>query len=71
MTPYEKPMDCGNQKDVHWAEISQKAGSGIKITSDKNLMQVTALPYTDEEMEKTEYRIDLPQSSATVLCISH
>jgi beta-galactosidase len=71
MTPYEKPMDCGNHEDVRWAEISQKAGAGIKVTSDKDLMQITALPYTDEEMEKTEYRIDLPKSRATVLCISH
>ena len=72
MTPYEKPMDCGNHEDVRWAEILQKdGGSGIKVTGDKDLMQITALPYTDEEMEKTEYRIDLPQSSATVLCISH
>ena len=71
MTPYEKPMDNGNHEDVRWTEISQKAGTGIKVTSDKDLMQITALPYTDEEMEKTEYRIDLPQSSATVLCISH
>lgn len=71
MTPYEKPMDCGNHEDVRWAEISKKDGLGVKVTSDKNLMQITALPYTDEEMEKKEYRIDLPQSSATVLCISH
>ena len=71
MTPYEKPMDCGNHEDVRWAEISQKDGGGIKVTSDKDLMQITALPYTDESMEKTEYRIDLPKSSATVLCISH
>jgi len=70
-TPYEKPMDCGNHEDVRWASIFQKNGTGIKVTSDKNLMQITALPYTDEELEKPEYKIDLPTSSATVLCISH
>lgn len=71
MTPYEKPMDCGNHEDVRWAEISQKGGAALKITSDKDLMQFTAIPYADEQMENVEYRIDLPQSSATVLCISH
>jgi beta-galactosidase len=71
MTPYEKPMDCGNHEDVRWATIFQKGGAGINVTSDKDLMQITALPYTDEELEKPEYKIDLPQSSATVLCISH
>jgi beta-galactosidase len=64
-------MDNGNHEDVRWAEISQKGGAALKVTSDKDLMQFTAIPYTDEEMEKVEYRIDLPQSSATVLCISH
>jgi len=71
MTPYEKPMDCGNHEDVRWVSISQKSGTGIRVTSDKNLMQITALPYTDEEIEKPEYKIDLPMSSATVLCLSH
>ena len=71
LTPYEKPMDCGNHEDVRWVTISQKNAPGIHIRSDKNLMQITALPYTDEELEKPEYRIDLPQTSATVLCISH
>jgi len=71
MTPYEKPMDCGNHEDVRWANLFQKNGTGILVTSDKDLMQITALPFTDEELEKPEYKIDLPQSSATVLCISH
>ncbi len=71
LTPYEKPMDCGNHEDVRWATISEKDGAAIHVTSDKDLMQFTALPYTDEELEKPEYKIDLPQSSATVLCISH
>jgi len=29
------------------------------------------LPYSDEEMDKVEYRIDLPASRATVFCINH
>jgi beta-galactosidase len=34
-------------------------------------MQVSALPYSDEEMEPVEYKIDLPQSQGTVLVVSH
>jgi beta-galactosidase len=71
LTPYEKPMDCGNHEDVRWLTLSQKDVQALKITSDKELMQFTALPYTDEELERTEYRIDLPKSNATVVCISH
>jgi beta-galactosidase len=71
LTPYEKPMDCGNHEDVRWAKVTTSSGTGLMAQSDNNLMQVSMLPFSDEEMEKTEYRIDLPQSSSTVFCISH
>jgi beta-galactosidase len=70
-TPYEKPMDCGNHEDVRWAKVTSASGMGIHAISDQNLMQITALPYTDEELSLPEYKIDLPTSSATVLCLSH
>jgi beta-galactosidase len=71
LTPYEKPMDCGNHEDVRWAKVTTASGNGIMAQSDNSPMQVSMLPYSDEEMDKVEYRIDLPQSSATVFCISH
>ena len=71
LTPYEKPMDCGNHEDVRWAKVTTASGNGLMIQSDNTLMQISALPYSDEEMEKVEYRVDLPPRSATVFCISH
>ena len=71
MTPYEKPMDCGNHEDVRWAKVTTEKGTGLMAQSDSSLLQVSMLPYSDEIMEKTEYRIDLPESTSTVFCISH
>ena len=71
LTPYEKPMDAGNHEDVRWVRITNPDGTGISAMGTNSLIQFTALPYSDEEMEKTEYRIDLPQSSASVLCLSY
>jgi beta-galactosidase len=71
LTPYEKPMDAGNHEDVRWVKITNAAGKGIMAQYDTSLLQFTALPYSDEQMEKVEYRVDLPQTDATVLCISH
>lgn len=71
LTPYEKPMDCGNHEDVRWAKVTTASGSGLMAQSDNSLMQVSMLPYSDEEMEKVEYRTDLPPVSSTVFCISH
>lgn len=70
LTPYEKPMECGNHEDIYWAKLLTTGGAGIAVNKDNSLLQVSALPYSDEEMEKVEYRIDLPESKATVLCIS-
>jgi beta-galactosidase len=71
LTPYEKPMDAGNHEDVRWVKLTNKAGTGIMATCDTSLLQFTALPYSDEQMENVEYRIDLPESEATVLCLNH
>ncbi|MDP9080824.1 MAG: DUF4981 domain-containing protein [Bacteroidota bacterium] len=71
LTPYEKPMECGNHEDVRWASLTSAKGLGITVKQDTALMQVSALPYSDEEMEPVEYKIDLPKSTGTVLCISN
>ncbi len=70
-TPYEKPMECGNHEDVRWASVLNSMGTGLTVVSDSSLLQVSALPYSDEELDKTEYKIDLPQSKSTVLCVSY
>jgi len=71
LTPYEKPMECGNHEDVRWAKVTTSSGSGLMAQSVTTLLQVSMLPYSDEEMDKVEYRIDLPQISSTVFTISH
>jgi len=71
LTPYEKPMEAGNHEDIRWAKVTNEAGNGIMAQSEGTLLQVSMLPYSDEDMDKVEYRIDLPQSNKTVFCISH
>ena len=34
LTPYEKPMDCGNHEDVRWAKVTTASGNGIMAQSD-------------------------------------
>jgi beta-galactosidase len=71
MTGYEKPMEQGNHEDVRWANLTAANGLGVAIKQVDSVMQMSALPYSDEEMDPVEYKIDLPKSSGTVLCISH
>jgi beta-galactosidase len=71
MTGYEKPMEQGNHEDVRWANLNAANGLSLKVKQVDSLMQVSALPYSDEEMTPVEYKIDLPKSKGTVLCIDH
>ncbi len=67
---YEKPMERGNHEEVRWAKLSGKDMPVLFVQSDEKLMQVSALPHTDEQMYPVEYKIDLPASTETVLCVS-
>jgi beta-galactosidase len=70
VTPYEKPMENGNHEDIRWAKLSGKNGAELMVKRNGGLLQVSAQPHSDEEMEPVEYKIDLPKSKATVLTIS-
>lgn len=70
MTPYEKPMDCGNHEDMRWVALSGKGEPTLLAVAEGAPMQFSALPQRDEEMAKAAYRVDLPPVSETVLCLS-
>ncbi|HEX2920542.1 MAG TPA: glycoside hydrolase family 2 TIM barrel-domain containing protein [Bacteroidales bacterium] len=67
---YEKPMERGNHEDVRWAKLTGAEMPGMIVKASEKLMQVAALPHTDEQMHNVEYKIDLPASNSTVLCVS-
>ncbi len=67
---YEKPMDRGNHEDVRWADMSGSSMPSFSFQADKNLMQFSALPHADEQMQNVEYKIDLPKSQATVFTLA-
>ncbi len=70
MTPYAKPMDNGNHEDASWLALRGAGMPTLLAQSEGAPLQFSALPYSDEQMETPEYRIDLPPSSATVLCLA-
>jgi beta-galactosidase len=70
MTPYAKPMECGNHEDVRWAAVGGKDRPTLMAQADGEPLQVSALPYTDEVMTPIEYTVDLPASTSTVLTLA-
>ncbi len=70
MTPYAKPMECGNHEDVRWAAVTGQGLPGLLAQAEAGgVLQASALPYTDEQMDPVEYTVDLPPSKASVLVL--
>ncbi|MEO7718769.1 MAG: glycoside hydrolase family 2 TIM barrel-domain containing protein [Capsulimonas sp.] len=69
MTPYSKPMDCGNHEDARWLMLGGAHFPSLMAIADGGPMQFSALPYTDEQMD-VPYRVDLPARTATVVCLA-
>ena len=67
---YEKPMERGNHEDVRWGALTSAELPGLLVQADGRLLQMSALPHTDEQMMPVEYKIDLPKSTATVVTIA-
>jgi beta-galactosidase len=70
LTPYAKPMECGNHENVHWAALTGKNLPALMVQADESDLQVSALPYTDEAMMPVEYSVDLPESTSAVLNVA-
>jgi beta-galactosidase len=70
LTPYAKPMEAGNHQDVRWAALTGDHMPGLMAQSNGSLLQISALPYTDEELDIRDYSVDLPRSDKTVLTLS-
>jgi len=67
---YEKPMEYGNHEDVRWAALTGFGMPVLYAQAEDSLLQVAALPHTDEQMLPVEYKVDLPPSTATVLILA-
>ena len=69
LTPYPKPMEAGNHEDTRWAALGGKNLPTLMAVSEGKLMQVSALPLTDEQLDKPAHSVDLPPSTSTVVTL--
>ena len=83
LTPYVRPMECGNHGDARWCALTRgPQGPGIRVdfvlpgepgtnpSAAIGGFSFSALPFTDEQLDKAAYAKDLPASSSTVLCLA-
>ncbi len=77
LTPYVRPMECGNHGDARWCALTHgPQGAGLRFdfarSDDATIggFAFSALPFADEALEKAPYAKDLPPSTSTVLCLA-
>lgn len=68
--PYIRPQECGNKTDVRWAEVTREDGIGLHI-SGSEMLELSALPYTADELESSTHLDELPVVTKTVVRINH
>jgi len=69
LTPYPKPMEAGNHEDTRWAALGGKNVPTLMAVSEGKLLQVSALPLSDEQLDGPAHSVDLPLSTSTVVTL--
>jgi beta-galactosidase len=66
--PYVRPQENGNHTEVRWATFTNSKGEGILITDvSGKLLNVSAWPYSMEDLEKARHINDLkPRTFNTI-----
>lgn len=70
LAPYLRPQESGNKTEVRWAAITDSNGFGIKV-SGVPTVEVNALPYTPQEIEKYDHHYKLPEIDKTVVRVNY
>jgi beta-galactosidase len=68
--PYIQPQETGNATDVRWASLTNASGRGIAMVAWP-AVEVNALFYSDEELERRLHPYELERDSAIVLRVNH
>ena len=65
--PYVKSSETGNRTDVRWIALTNESGFGLLAAACDSPMEVSALHYTAEELDRRVHPFELNALSDTVL----
>ncbi len=70
-THYVRPQESSNKAEVHWAELRNTAGRGLRIESVGYPVSFSAWPFTQEQIEKSNRIEELTFGETITLNIDH
>lgn len=70
LIPYLMPQDCGNRGGVRWMEITDDAGSGLRIEMENAPLAISVLPHSQLALMHARHLDELPESNLTYVDIA-
>lgn len=67
---YIRPQENGNRYNTRWAAITNGSGTGFVVVGDDGF-DFSALPYTQEELQRAAHDYELNKCGKTVLCVDY
>jgi beta-galactosidase len=61
VTHYVRPQENANRTDVRWIEFTDDQGTGLRVKAETPLMDVSAWPYSMEDLETARHDYQLPR----------
>ncbi len=69
---YVRPQENGNRTDVRWISFTNENNEGLLVASiDEKYLNISAWPYTMEDLEKATHIHELPYRENITLNIDH
>jgi beta-galactosidase len=68
---YVNPQENGNRSEVRWASLTDAGGKGLLIKAVEPLLNVSAWPYTQEDLEQAKHIHELPRRDQITLNIDY
>ena len=64
------PQNCGNRAGVRWMDVTDEAGTGLRVEMDGEPLEISALPYTASELASALHPDELPPVTYTVVDVA-
>ena len=65
-TPYVRPQESGGRADVHWLELRDATGRGVRIIPDRP-RQLSATHYRAEDLATATHDVELTPRPETIV----
>jgi beta-galactosidase len=68
---YIRPQESSNKTEVRWFALTNKVGKGFKVSAVSNNLEISAWPYTTQDIDKAVHTYDLKARDFITVNIDH